>query len=193
MSRANIIVRGTKDIPKFKPEGAYRAIYDLRGMRFGSWTAIELVSSKKPVSWLCRCDCGREKVFNVSDITRTERKGGNDCGCKKFKKLQDRLKKETRSFAGRDSRLYQKWADMKRRCNSPNRKDSKWYHEKGIGYDENWEEYAGFRDWAIGSGYELGLEIDRIDPGKGYSPDNCQWVTHGDNVRRIFCKEELCR
>lgn len=187
------ILRGSKDIPKFKPEGAYRAIYDLRGMRFGSWTVVRHVSFKKPVSWLCRCECGREKVFNVSEITRTERKGGNDCGCKKFIKLKNELKKQDakigRPFIGYGSRLYKKWSSMKQRCYNENEKSYKWYGGKGIKVCEEWQEYKPFESWALSSGYDIGLELDRINSDSNYSPENCRWVTHGDNVRNIFRKD----
>ena len=31
--------------------------------------------------------------------------------------------------------------------------------------------------------YQEGLYIDRIDNDKGYSPDNCRWVTNKENNR----------
>lgn len=48
--------------------------------------------------------------------------------------------------------------------------------------DEWKEDYLKFREWALTHGYSDELQIDRIDNNKGYSPDNCRWVTVKDNM-----------
>lgn len=75
------------------------------------------------------------------------------------------------------------WSGMKERCKNRNAENYKWYGGDGITVCDEWNEFANFYNWAIRNGWEDGLSIDRIDGTKGYSPENCRFITHKEQCR----------
>ncbi|WP_196037370.1 hypothetical protein [Anaerotruncus colihominis] len=84
-----------------------------------------------------------------------------------------------------NTRLYTIYCGMKLRCYNPKAINYKHYGAKGISICEEWlENFETFYSWAVSNGYSDNLEIDRIDPTKGYCPQNCRWVSKAENVAR---------
>lgn len=82
--------------------------------------------------------------------------------------------------------IYKKWRHMKRRCSPKESTDKMYknYGSRGITVCEEWkEDFVAFYNWAMANGYSEGLELDRKDNDKGYSPDNCRWITRHENQR----------
>lgn len=75
------------------------------------------------------------------------------------------------------------WRGMRRRCNNHSNASYKRYGAKGICVCEEWNDFETFYNWATSNGWADGLSIDRIDNSRGYSPDNCRFVTAKDQSR----------
>lgn len=85
---------------------------------------------------------------------------------------------------GETTSLYKRWAGAIQRCENSNNKNFPAYGGRGITVCREWRsDYANFKRWALSAGYSPELEIDRIDNDKGYSPENCRWVSKKQQAR----------
>jgi hypothetical protein len=83
-----------------------------------------------------------------------------------------------------DKRIYRIYKSMKERCGhtTVKHKFAIYYSDRGIKVCDEWlNDRISFFNWAFANGYNDSLQIDRIDPDKGYSPNNCRWVTPKEN------------
>lgn len=116
----------------------------------------------------CLCECGKIRYVPYFKLKSGHTKS---CGCLKNK------------YHIKNRRIYVAWWNMKSRCDSSKRKDSKYYHDKGILYCEEWKDYHAFQDWALENGYSDDLTLDRINGNLEYCPENCRWISLEDQQR----------
>lgn len=97
-------------------------------------------------------------------------------------------------YSRKKDRLYRVWMGMRERCRDPKHSSAKYYQKNHkISVCEEWDkDFIAFRIWAIDNGYDYSKSrkdqsLDRINNEKGYSPDNCRWVSmkvNNQNTRR---------
>jgi hypothetical protein len=100
---------------------------------------------------------------------------------------------------GKREKLYNIWVSMKQRCYNPNDRNFFRYGGRGITVCDEWrEDYIAFKTWCLQNGYKQGLDLDRRDNDDGYSPANCRFVTHRQNlanthrqIREVIFGEEI--
>ena len=88
---------------------------DLTGQRFGKLTVIERVENVgKQTAWLCKCDCGNEKVVPAWNLVSKQTKS---CGCiNKDAWLREEKRKQATTHGQSYTRLYTIRIGMKQRC-----------------------------------------------------------------------------
>lgn len=159
-------------------------IVDRTGKRYGRLTVIRFAGTKDGKSWWeCQCDCGNTIIVPQQSLHGNT----NSCGCLR----KDVAGNRTRTHGLRKHPIWNSWHGMVDRCTNPS--NAFWYRYggRGITVCDDWLDANKFLEWALANGYQEGLSIDRINNDGNYEPDNCQWVTVGensskDNYQRIF-------
>ena len=94
-------------------------------------------------------------------------------------------------FKGKDLKklknFHERWRNMLRRCEDPKHKSYKIYNKYKI--SKEWHDFMFFYN-DMWEKFEYNLQLDRINGNKGYSKENCRWVTAQENsLNRKTTKE----
>lgn len=153
---------------------------NLIGKKFGRWTVLE-EAGRTPTSsvlWLCRCECGTEKVVSGNSLRNGRSKS---CGCYKLDRITKHGKSNTIEYKVMQSRKHReirKQLDIEWnfKMDEALRKLQPTCIICGIGEKEHLEKY------------KQRLHVDHVLPlskGYGLKPGNAVVLCHYHNISKI--------
>jgi len=169
---------------------------DLTGYRAGKLTVVSRASTNRAglATWLCKCDCGKEKVVSSDHLTRLK-KSVKSCGCLRYRSGPNH--KQFNGFKGISGGWWFTHVLRERTQNTRARVPVTITKEEAWALYEKQEACCALTGMAIviSSNAETNTaSIDRIDSSRGYEPGNVQWVhKHINFMKRTYDQKYFIR
>ena len=180
----NTITKITAEFNRGTATSCGKCRRDLTGKKFHSLTVIQKAySTKKHVFWLCRCDCGKEKLIHTSKLKKYK-----SCGCSK--NIKNNKHVLWRGCGEISAKFFKEIIANGQRRN----------FEFSLNIEYLWELFLKQERKCALTGLELYFpynstdtkataSLDRIDSSKAYIVGNVQWV-HKDINRMKWAYDE---
>lgn len=160
------------------------------GERIGRIVLLDVIrESRNPTMFLVRCDCGVECQKMASHVNRG---GCISCGCFKAENMGNIKRTHGHTPLNNASRTYRSWQAMYTRCYRPDGVSYKYYGARGVKVCDRWIGDGGFDRFLSDMGQRpAGMSLDRVDPFKDYSPDNCRWADAYTQASNKRCSKNI--
>lgn len=155
---------------------------DLTGLKFGLLNVVRYVDNnnknRRASRFLCRCDCGVEKVMIAQNVKKSL-----SCGCQTARRTKETHVTHGETSGYERTKEYRLWKSIKDRCYLKSCKSYRIYGGRGIVMHPNWiHSFENFFSH-VGRAPSEAHCLDRINNDGNYELGNVRWVTAYEQAR----------